>query len=766
MQILKKIEAIFDNIYAENRCSLTEPEIYEIFTGLGLNIPQYLYFTMRDILEIPSMLSGLVEKLPGSKIVLKIVSLKILHKTDSDAILIVPKEKDSIENAINLLKDKFKDAEGILAVEFIEHPELSLGSQLLLGARADDAFGPIITLSPGGTHTESLNFSLRQGISLSVYTVDAPVDWKDFLDSSWIWQYVSGKVRGAKKLSDESEIIKWLNVFSLMMKNFRDSGSFKYAIEEMEINPLAVSKGRIIALDAILRFRKAEKKHRTKPSKNGIWGLLNPSKVGITGVSEKKMNMGRIILNNVLKAGFDKENMFIIKDGVDNIDGVKCFPSISELPWTADMYVVAVPSKEAPDVIKEVGLSKKVNGVVLISGGMGEKSGSEDLAERLLVEIKNAKQNNPDFVLNGGNSLGIVLNQAKVNTLFIPEYKMEYPLGFNPNIVKTAFISQSGAFIISVISKMPWLKPAYSISVGNQQDITVVDYLENLLDDEELKVFLVYIEGFKYSDGLNLLKIIQQAKAKGKYIIIYKAGRTLQGQKAVMGHTASIAGDYVVSKLLMENAGALVCDTFEDFSNFAMLSCYLGNYKIKKTNTFFISNAGFETAGMADNILGILEASIKNEELIKRLHYIMKEFKLDTIVDIKNPMDITPMANDKAVAETVKAILFSDEFSGIILSMVPLTPELNTLPRSDSYPDDIESSFLKEIALEMKKTQKPVIFCVASGLIYEPYVEYALNLGIPVFRSSDTAVRVYSKYLEQCMRYIHFRYLFLQYQKF
>ncbi|MBI4655313.1 MAG: acetate--CoA ligase family protein [Elusimicrobia bacterium] len=747
MQTLKKIETILDNVAAENRYSLSEPEVYEIFTGLGLNLPQYLYFSLRDVSEIPSMLAGLAEKLPGAKIAVKISSSKTLHKTDSGGILTVPKQKDAIQKALNSLKGKFKDCEGILAAEFIEHPGLSLGGELLLGARSDHAFGPIITLGPGGTHAESLNSSLREGVSLSVAPVDASPDWKDFLDSSWIWKYVSGKVRGAEKLADESEIIRWLEAFSLVMKNFRDSGDFKYAVEEMEVNPLAVSKGQIIALDALLRFRKAEKKQRTKPSKKGVSGLLNPAKVGVTGVSEKKMNMGRIILNNVLKAGFVKENMFIIKDGIDSIDGVKCFPSASSLPFTADMYVVAVPSSQAPEVIKDAGLSKKVNGVILISGGMGEKSGSEGLADRLLDEIKKAKQNNPDFVLSGGNSLGIVLNRARVNTLFIPEYKMTYPLGSNPNMVKTAFVSQSGAFVVSVISKMPWLKPVYSITVGNQQDITVVDYLENLVDDDELKVMLVYIEGFKYSDGLNLVKIIQKAKAKGKRVIIYKAGRTSAGQKAVMGHTASIAGDYAVSKLLMEKAGALVLDTFDDFCDFAMLACYCDNYKIKGPGAFFMSNAGFETAGMADNISGILNARIQDEGLIKRLNGIMKEFKLDAIVDVKNPMDMTPMANDKAVAETVKAVLASEEFAGVILSMVPLTPELNALPKSGGYPDDMEKSFLKETADEMKNAGKPVIFCAASGLIYEPYVEYALNLGIPVFRSADRAVRIYSKYI-------------------
>jgi len=72
------------------------------------------------------------------------------------------------------------------------------------------------------------------------------------------------------------------------------------AIEEFEINPLAVSKGRLTALDGVLRLRPAKKTApRTKPSKKGVDGLIHTRTAAVVGVSEKKMNMARIILNNI-----------------------------------------------------------------------------------------------------------------------------------------------------------------------------------------------------------------------------------------------------------------------------------------------------------------------------------------------------------------------------------------------------------------------------------------------------------------------------------
>ncbi|PIS47807.1 MAG: hypothetical protein COT17_01465 [Elusimicrobia bacterium CG08_land_8_20_14_0_20_51_18] len=745
---LKKIEDVFAKADAGGRKALTEVEVYGIFKELGLNVPEYLYSGLSS-LNPAVFAEKIVSSLPSEKVALKIVSHKTLHKTESGGVKIVAREKGELENTLKAFLKSFKDLDGILACRFLEHSPFSLGEELLLGARSDDAFGPVITLGPGGTNAESLIKSLKTGIAPSVMPAELAVNgksWDEFLGGCWIWAYCAGNVRGSKKLAENGEILKWLEAFSYLVKEFRDGGHSPYAIEEIEVNPLCVYKGRFFALDGVLRFRKAEKKERIRPSKKGVSGILKPQTVGIVGVSEKKMNMARIILNNVLKAGFKKEKIFLIKDGVGEIDGVKCYKSAFELPEELDMYVVAVPSDQVPGIIKDASDSGKVNGIVLISGGMGEKAGSEDLAASVVKNIAAAKVKNPDFALSGGNSLGIVLNESRVNTLFIPEYKMEYPLGENPNMAKTAFVSQSGAFVISTLSKMPQLKPAYSVTVGNQQDITVVDYVERLIE-EDLKVILVYIEGFKYMDGLNLVKAIEKAKAKGKDVIVYKAGRTETGQKAVMGHTASIAGNYLVTKLLLEKAGALVCEDFDEFCDLSFMFSYFADYKVKNGDTFFISNAGFESAGMADS-LDLLKAAPAGKKLTEELEKTLKEHRLDAIVDVKNPMDVTPMATDAAIEKIILKALEADEFSGAVVAMIPLTAAMNTLPKGENWPDDLQKSFIMKTAAAMKELRKPVVFCVGSGSLYEPYCALAVESGMVVFRSADRAVKMYEKFVK------------------
>ncbi len=67
--------------------------------------------------------------------------------------------------------------------------------------------------------------------------------------------------------------------------------------------------------------------------------------------------------------------------------------------------------------------------------------------------------------------------------MFIPDSKLPKSRGSRRR--KLCFISQSGAFIISNLSRNPWLDPAYALSIGNQIDLTAGDLLAYIKDDPD-----------------------------------------------------------------------------------------------------------------------------------------------------------------------------------------------------------------------------------------------------------------------------------------
>jgi len=114
--------------------------------------------------------------------------------------------------------------------------------------------------------------------------------------------------------------------------------------------------------------------------------------------------------------------------------------------------------------------------------------------------------------------------------MFIPRPSSPSHAATHPR--RTCFISQSGAFIISNVSRMPWLDPAYSLSIGNQIDLTAADLLGHAAADPAIEVIAAYIEGFRPGDGLAFAAAVRRAVAVGKDVVFYKAGRTSEGRSA------------------------------------------------------------------------------------------------------------------------------------------------------------------------------------------------------------------------------------------
>ena len=197
----------------------------------------------------------------------------------------------------------------------------------------------------------------------------------------------------------------------------------------------------------------------------------------------------------------------------------------------------------------------------------------------------------PTPVLVGPNCLGIRSNPGRYDTLFIPTMKL--PLSNAPES-RCALISQSGAFLITRINNLTRLNAKYSISTGNQMDLSLVDFVEAILAQDSVDVFGLYIEGFGPLDGLKLAGLVQKARASGKDVIVYKAGRTPEGSTATSNHTASISGDYASAVRCLKTL-VRFNDSFAEFNLLLDLAVRLHDKKIAGNGIGAISNAGYET---------------------------------------------------------------------------------------------------------------------------------------------------------------------------
>ncbi|MEN6297480.1 MAG: hypothetical protein ABFC92_05985, partial [Rectinema sp.] len=277
-----------------------------------------------------------------------------------------------------------------------------------------------------------------------------------------------------------------------------------------------------------------------------------------------------------------------------------------------------------------------------------------------------------------------------------------------------------------------------------QMDLTIGDYLDYLAQDTELHVFAVYVEGFKPLDGEKTLEACRRISESGRSVILYRAGRTQAGAGAAASHTASIAGDYPVTKQLFAQAGAIVCDSLDEFDDAITLFTLLDGRKARGNRLAAVSNAGFECVAIADN-LGGMKLSSFGETTRSALEEIFKKARIAEIVDIHNPVDLTPMAGDDAYDGAFRMALFDPDSDLGIVGIVPLTGMMNSLPANPSaHNEDItrEDSLALRYGKLVGETDKPFVAVVDAGPLYDPLCLELEKRGIVVFRTADRALKM------------------------
>ncbi|MBD3414751.1 MAG: hypothetical protein GF421_10015 [Candidatus Aminicenantes bacterium] len=561
--------------------------------------------------------------------------------------------------------------------------------------------------------------------------------------------------RGKQAVLDKGKLIDAYKRFKELGAYFSSqSGRSEFVIEEAEVNPFVIKEGELVPLDGLCRISKAEKPQESRPYQN-IKHLLEPEKLAVLGVS-RKMNIGHIILNNTLKRGFPKENITVIKPNTHEIEGCRCVNSVKELPDKVDLLVLAISAEQSAQVMEEVIESQKVRSVILIPGGIGEKEGTKGIEEEIKFMLRRKRKEQKQApIVNGGNCLGILSRPGKYDTTFIPEYKIYDLPRKKPQKVGLAILSQSGAFMVSRMSQMKNLEAMYAVSIGNQIDLTLSDYLHYLKDHKNIQVFAVYGEGFTDGDGLEFAKAAQLAIKAGKSIVFYKGGRTPEGQSATAGHTASVAGDYRVSRGVLEQAGVFMADTIAEFQSFTKGLCFLKDKKVRGRRVALISNAGFECVIMSDSIQNNerLDLVHFSDSTLSKLNEILEPLEINKIQDIGNPMDMTPVADDETFAECVRVILKDKNVDCAVVSPLPMTPAMNTLEPSEFHSEDLDKkdSTPHQLIEISQNTDKPFVVSIDAGRIYDPLVEKLEEAFIPVFRKSDEAVFFMRKYINHSL---------------
>ncbi|MHA1300048.1 MAG: acetate--CoA ligase family protein [Candidatus Helarchaeota archaeon] len=460
--------------------------------------------------------------------------------------------------------------------------------------------------------------------------------------------------------------------------------------------------------------------------------IFTPENVAVIGVSPNFMKWGAIISANIYIGGFQKK-LFLINPKYERIYGIRSFPSIKDIRGTIDLVYIALPSNKIFSVLEECG-EAGAKSCVIIAGGFGESGKDGKDLEKEAVRIANKFK----LQIVGPNTMGVCNPHHRFFGLMPPVTPIPGNIGF---------ISQSGNLGTQLMSLGESQGVGFSkfVSSGNEIMIRTEDYLEYLGRDPETKVILCYIEGIR--DGQKFLKVAKKITPH-KPIIVYKAGKTKAGIKAVASHTGAIAGSWEITKSMFKQAGIIEASTSLELLDLAKAFGKLPPLKGKRIGV--LSWGGGWGVVCADHLMQIgLEVPPLPHESVEKLNKLLPAYWSKS-----NPIDLVGTLDRRNQLKSLR-ILHESGMDGIIVLGV-LTglafenfkkyQEMINIPEEDldvliNEFEKTDARFVKNIKKLIDIGQKPIVAVALSS----DDVQKDFSKQICIYPQPETAANILSK---------------------
>jgi len=385
--------------------------------------------------------------------------------------------------------------------------------------------------------------------------------------------------------------------------------------------------------------------------------FFNAQSVAVIGVSANEKKVGHTIYKNLLQSGY-KGKVYPVNPNIKKVLGKTVFSTLNDVPDPIELAVIAIPAKLVLNILDECA-KKKIKRVVIVSSGFKE-TGNLELEKKLKDKLEEH-----GIKAIGPNCLGTFDAYSNLDSLFLPREKMQ-----RPGRGGISFISQSGALGAAMLDKASSLGYGFSkfISYGNATNLNESDFLEYLEKDRKTKVICLYLEGV--TDAKRFMEVAKQVAEK-KPVIVIKGGVTLEGSKATLSHTGSLAGQHHVYNAAFKQTGLIQVETLEEL--FLVAKLFEKGRIPQGKNVQVITNGGgygiLCTDAIVKNNLKLAQIKDSTKNKLKKL--------LPSITTIGNPIDLVGDADPKRYEHALTAVGKDKNVDIILLVALLQTPTLN-----------------------------------------------------------------------------------------
>jgi acyl-CoA synthetase (NDP forming) len=436
--------------------------------------------------------------------------------------------------------------------------------------------------------------------------------------------------------------------------------------------------------------------------------FFNPASIAIIGASQDFMTISGQPLKH-LQSHHYQGRLYPVNPRYPEVGGVKCYPSLAEVPETPDLVLVLVNAARVADMLRQCG-AKGVPYVIIFSSGFSEMGGEGVKLQRELAEI--ARQHKIGVI--GPNCQGMMNVADGVFAGFGSVFFTDYEPG------RVSMVSQSGGFGFSVMnlsSKDGGLPFRQMVTTGNEIGVSTLDFIDYFIQDSRTDIIAGYLEGAK--DAHRLPEIGQKALAAGKPILMWKVGNTEQGQKAAASHTANLGGAMALYKAAFRQNGIIQVEDIQDVVDYGR--AFRSGRLPRGNRLAIITISGGAGILMTDECIG---RGMRLAELAPETVGKLKEF-VPSFGSINNPVDVTAaIFNDLTlINRTLQAIV--DDPGVDCIAMI-----------NASLQGEIARKIADEIVAVTGRTDKPIYIAWSARDVMAPEAYAALEAArIPHYKS-------------------------------
>jgi acyl-CoA synthetase (NDP forming) len=448
---------------------------------------------------------------------------------------------------------------------------------------------------------------------------------------------------------------------------------------------------------------------------DGVTTMLEARSVAVVGASTRPGSPGLQMVHQLVAGGFDGD-VFPVNPRYDEVLGLRCFPTVTDLPSRPDLVLLGVPNSALEEQLR---LAEEAGArAVVIFASAHEGPAADPLVARLAGIAADA-----GMAVCGPNCMGFVNVERRLRALAFHERE-----DLRPGPI--AWLSHSGSAFSALLHNDRGLRFSLAVSTGLEATTTMADYVAYALERTSTRVVAMFLETVR--DPESFREALRRAEVRDVPVVALKVGRASESRRMVEAHSGALAGEDAAYEALFEAHGVVRVATLDEMAD--TLELFAAGRRAASGGLAAIHDSGGERAHLIDVAaeVGVPFARISGVTR-RRL-----EARLDPGLPAVNPLDAWGTGRDyeRIFADCMRALVDDADTAALAFAV-------------DLSGEDLEPGYVDVTRRMFPSTEKPfAVLANLAGAVAPGAAGELRSAGVPVLEGTRTALLAFRHLFE------------------